>query len=34
MAFDKVWQTGLIYKLESVRVPGDLLEVIKNFLNN
>ena len=33
-AFDKVWHTGLINKLESVGVYGDLLKLIKYFLND
>ena len=33
-AFDKVWHTGLINKLESMGVYGDLLKLIKHFLND
>ena len=33
-AFNQVWHTRLIYKLESVGVSGDLLKLIKYFLNN
>ena len=29
-----VCHTGLIYKLESMGVSGDLLKLIKDFLNN
>ena len=33
-AFDKAWHTGLFYILESMGVSGDLLKIIKDFLNN
>ena len=31
-AFDKIWIPGLIFKFESFRISGDLLELIKNIL--
>lgn len=33
-AFDKVSHAGLIYKLKSVGVSGDLVKLINHFLNN
>ena len=33
-AFDKVWHNGLIYKLRSVGVTGELLTLIKSFIKN
>ena len=30
-AFDRVWHDGLIYKLESSGISGNLLSLIKNF---
>ena len=33
-AFEKVWLPGLIYKIKSSGISGDVLELIKNFLLN
>ena len=33
-AFDKIWLPGLIFKMKSFGVSGDLLELVKNFLSN
>ena len=33
-AFDNVWCAGLIYKIKSIGVLGNLLKVITTFLNN
>ena len=33
-AFDKIWLPGLIFKIKSFGISGDLLELIKNFLLN
>jgi len=33
-AFDKVWRNGLIYKLISLNVPNQLINIIKSFLTN
>ena len=33
-AFDKIWLPGLIFKIKSFGISGDLLELIKNFLSN
>ena len=33
-AFDKVWNEGLIYKLNQNRIKGNLLETLTNFLND
>ena len=30
--FDKIWLPGLIFKIKSFGISGDLLELIKNFL--
>ena len=32
-AFDKIWHAGLLYKLESNGISGNLLSVIKSFLS-
>ena len=32
--FDKIWLPGLIFKIKSFGISGDLLELIKNFLSN
>ena len=32
-AFDKVWHEGLLYKLEQNGVAGNLLKLIKDYLN-
>ena len=33
-AFDKIWLPGLIFKIKSFGISGDLLELIKKFLSN
>ena len=33
-AFDKVWHEGLIFKLESIGISGNLLSLFKSFLSN
>ena len=33
-AFDKVWHDGLIYKLKSLGISGNLLKLIQNYLDN
>ena len=33
-AFDKVWHKGLIYKLRSCRMSGNLLKLIENYLTD
>ena len=33
-AFDKVWHEGLIFKLEHIGISGNLLSLLKSFLNN
>ena len=33
-AFDKVWHEGLLFKLEHVGISGNLLSLLKSFLNN
>ena len=33
-AFDKVWHEGLIYKIKSMGVSGQLLNLLKNYLTN
>ena len=33
-AFDKVWHDGLIFKLRSYVVEGELLSLLKNYLQN
>ena len=33
-AFDKVWQEGLIFKLEHIGTSGNLLSLFKSFLSN
>ena len=33
-AFDKIWFSGLIFKIKSCGISSDLLELIKNFLSN
>ena len=32
--FDKVWHKGLIYKLKSLGLSGNLLKLIENYLTN
>ena len=33
-AFDRVWHTGLIYKLKCVGIEGDVLALLEDYLNN
>ena len=33
-AFDKVWHEGLLFKLEHIGISGNLLNLLKSFLNN
>ena len=33
-AFDKVWHEGLLYKLETYGIEGQLLSLLKNYLEN
>ena len=33
-AFDKVWHDGLIFKLKSHSAEGNLLSLVKNYLQN
>ena len=33
-AFDKVWHEGLLFKLERIGISGNLLNLLKSFLNN
>ena len=33
-AFDKVWPEGLLFKLEHIGISGNLLSLLKSFLNN
>ena len=33
-AFDKVWHEGLIYKLKTYGVEGNLLKVLENYLTD
>ena len=33
-AFDRIWHEGLLYKLQSMGVHGDILEWIRNYLQN
>ena len=33
-AFNKVWHKGLIYKLKQNSIPGELLNILVDFLNN
>ena len=33
-AFDRVWHKGLIFKLKSIGVSGDMLEWFTNYLSN
>ena len=32
-AFDKVWHKGLLYKLKSMGISGDLFNLLKNYLS-
>ena len=33
-AFDKVWHDGLVFKLKSYGVEGEILSLLKNYLQN
>ena len=33
-AFDKVWHKGLIFKLKTYGVEGNLLKVLENYLTD
>ena len=33
-AFDKVWREGLLYKLKTYGIDGQLLSLLKNYLKN
>ena len=33
-AFDKFWHEGLLYKLESIGISGNLLNLFRSFLND
>ena len=33
-AFDKVWHDGLLYKLESFGISGNLMKLFHSYLNN
>ena len=33
-AFDKVWHSGLLYKLQNNGISGNLLKLLSDFLNN
>ena len=33
-SFDRVWDEGLLYKLETVGISGDLLNLFQSFLSN
>ena len=33
-AFDKVWHEGLLFKLEHMRISGNLLSLLKSFLSD
>ena len=33
-AFDKVWHEGLIYKIKSMGISGELLNVLENYLTD
>ena len=33
-AFDKVWHDGIIFKLKAYSVEGELLSLLKNYLEN
>ena len=33
-AFNKVWHEGLLYKLESIGISGNLLNLFRSFLND
>ena len=32
--FDKVWHEGLLYKLKSIGISGNLLNLFRSFLND
>ena len=33
-AFEKVWHEGLLFKFEHIGISGNLLNLLKSFLNN
>ena len=33
-AFDKVWHKGLIFKLKTYRVEGNLIKLLENYLTD
>ena len=33
-AFDKVWHSGLLFKLQPYRVEGELIALLKDYLDN
>ena len=33
-AFDKIWHSGLLYKLKRIGINGDLLKLIESYLKN
>ena len=33
-AFDKVWHEALLFKLEHIEISGNLISLLKSFLNN
>ena len=33
-AFDRVWHPGLLYKLKSCRISGQVFDLISSFLSN
>ena len=33
-AFNKVWHNGIIFKLKAYSVEGELLSLLKNYLEN
>ena len=33
-AFDKAWYDGLMFKIQEIGIPGNLLKVLRHFLTN
>ena len=33
-AFDKVWSQGLIFKLKSIGIEGEMLDILSSFLED
>ena len=33
-AFDRVWHVGLLHKLKSYRISGEIFDIISSFLSN